>query len=98
MVELSDLGKLAGGGAVGAALAVFYMFKAKWIVPGYIYEQAIERESRERAAREKSEQRLLESMPVLQQAHDALIRSMGVTAKAVEVAAEKPTKKSGVGG
>jgi hypothetical protein len=75
---------LTAGGAGGIALVIVFIFVKGWVVPGPIYQQALEREKGERERAEKAEQRLLDTIPTLQKAMGALDNGVDVTRKAIE--------------
>lgn len=83
-MDLITLLKLAGAGGITSAGVVAYLFISGAVVPGYALKQANEEKERERVAREKAEQRLIDSMPVLKRAGEVVERSVGLASEAVE--------------
>lgn len=87
-MDVLELVKFAGAGSAGAAIAVTFLFVKGYVVPGYIYQAEVQ-------AREKAEERIRQSIPVLKDANLALERGVGLAREATAAAAEAMKHRNG---
>lgn len=74
------------GGATTMALALFAIHK-RWFVTGDELRQVLADRDREREGRERAEQRLIDTIPVLTRAYEQISRVPQVAEKAVTTVA-----------
>ena len=87
--------KLAGAGSAGAALTVAFLFINEIVVSGKAHVRLQGECCREREGRERAEQKLIDTIPVLVKAQEQIARLPQVAEKTVEKVAEVARRSGG---